>query len=88
VAAFTNTCATPLPDVGTNNIADPPVFVNFNAGDFRLAEGSPGINAGTNQAWMAGKADLDNNHRIDAYYGIADMGCYEYFFRGTIIRFR
>jgi len=51
-------CSDPLPP-GESNITNAPRFVATNAGNYRLQAGSPCINAGTNQAWMTGAADLD-----------------------------
>lgn len=61
---------------GAGCIATYPQFVNSGAGNYRLAEGSPCINAGTNFAWMAGSTDLEGNPRV--YEGRVDMGCYEF----------
>jgi hypothetical protein len=48
--------------------------------DYRLAAGSPCIDAGMNEDWMWGTVDLDGNPRI--FYGrfskTVDMGAYEY----------
>lgn len=41
-------CTTPLPTNGAGNITGPPLFMYMAAGDFRLREGSPCIDAGTN----------------------------------------
>ncbi|NCC69659.1 MAG: PKD domain-containing protein, partial [Clostridia bacterium] len=45
-------------------------------GDFRLLPGSPCIDTGTNQAWMATATDLDGNDRI--LNTTVDIGAYEY----------
>lgn len=92
----TNSCTAPLPS-GPGNITSDPTFItngsgygtNHVAGNYRLSEGSPARNAGTNFSWMTGPADvrskdLDGQHRIDGYSRQVDMGAYEYFFRGTI----
>ena len=50
-----------------------PGFVNTTS---RLNAGSPCVNAGTNQEWMADATDLDGYARI--YGSAVDMGCYEY----------
>jgi len=41
-------CTTPLPTNGVGNITTPPWFMDWAAGDFRLREESPCIDAGTN----------------------------------------
>ncbi|MHC1765878.1 MAG: hypothetical protein AB9869_16530 [Verrucomicrobiia bacterium] len=41
-------CTTPLPTRGVGNIIGPPLFMDMAAGDFRLREDSPCIDAGTN----------------------------------------
>ncbi|MBI2437244.1 MAG: hypothetical protein HYV36_00310 [Lentisphaerae bacterium] len=48
VVAFTNTCTAPAAPSGPGNIAFDPLFVNRGAGNYRLNEGSPARNAGTN----------------------------------------
>ena len=58
---------------------------NYN---LRLTAGSPCINAGTNQAWMAGDVDLDGRTRVDRFSRLVDMGCYEYVPVGTLFGFR
>ncbi|MBI2437975.1 MAG: hypothetical protein HYV36_04080 [Lentisphaerae bacterium] len=89
VTTFTNTCTAPEATNGPGNITSDPLLVNRAAGNYRLNEVSPAINAGTYFAWMtdladARSSDLDGNNRRDNYRGQVDMGCYEYFFRGTI----
>jgi len=70
------TCATPLPTNGIGNIAIAPLFVDASGGNYRLAAGSPCINAGINQDWMIGALDLAGLSRITG--GIVDMGAYEF----------
>jgi hypothetical protein len=41
-------CTSPLPTNGVGNITGPPLFTDMGAGDLRLWEGSPCIDAGTN----------------------------------------
>ena len=72
---FAHTCTTPtngLPG-GTGCIEADPQFVG---GGYRLQPASPCIDAGTNQAWMAGASDLGGNDRI--VNGTVDIGAYEY----------
>jgi hypothetical protein len=80
----TNCCSIPLPS-GGNNITNNPMFMDTNAVNYRLIQGSPCINAGTNQGWMDGAFDLDGRSRIDHYSRIVDMGCFEYIYSGTMI---
>ena len=66
------------PDVthGSNgNITTEPVFVDAANGDYRLAAGSPCIDAGSN-AYVVGFLDLDSLPRIVGR--VVDMGAYEY----------
>jgi hypothetical protein len=59
--------------------------VNTNAGNYRLSQGSPCINAGLNQSWMVtNRIDLDGHRRIDVFSRIVDMGCYEYLPAGSM----
>jgi hypothetical protein len=86
---FTNSCTYPTQStwqVTDGNITNDPVFVNTNAGNYRLSQSSPCINAGLNQSWMDGAVDLDGRSRIDRFSRIVDMGCYEYLPAGFIYR--
>ncbi len=63
---------------GTGNLNADPLFVNAPAGNLRLQNCSPAINAGDDTAVPAGiTTDLDGNPR---FYnsGTVDMGAYEY----------
>jgi len=68
--------STPLPP-GEGNVANDPLFIAADRGDFRLATNSPCLNQGTNQAWMAGAKDLEGKPRIMGE--VVDMGAYESF---------
>lgn len=72
-ATFSYCCMTPA--VGVGSISDSPIFQQPGI-DFRLIEGSPCIDTGTNRGWMISMRDIEGNPRI--YNGITDMGCYEY----------
>lgn len=72
-SVFTNCCTTPA--VGSLSVTNDPLFVNRASSDYRLAPGSPCINTGSNQPWMAGAFDLDGRPRLIA--GTVDMGAYE-----------
>jgi hypothetical protein len=50
------------------------------AADYRLAQDSPCIDAGTNQDWMTGTTDLAGNPRIQG--ARADIGAYEFIASG------
>ena len=77
------------PDVH-GNIAEDPQFVDadgpdddpgtYDDNDYRLAEGSPCIDAGGNESWMWDAVDFERRPRI--LYGTSslrvDMGAYEY----------
>ena len=68
-----------------NNTEANPQFAGKDTGDWRLTKTSPCVNAGTNETWMDGAVDLDLHSRIDRFSRIADMGCYEYLLRGTML---
>jgi hypothetical protein len=74
VSNISFSCATPLP-IGIGKTYASPRFLNFAANNFNLSTNSPCIDKGTNQAWMAGATDLNENQRI--VNGIVDMGAYE-----------
>ncbi len=57
------------------NITNAPVFVDAANGNYRLAAGSPCIDAGSN-AYVVGSLDLDGLPRIAG--GVVDMGAFEY----------
>jgi len=68
------------------NITNYPAFVDPGAGNWRLNNGSPCINAGINQVWMNGALDLDGRPRLDRFSGQVDMGAYEHLPHGTMVR--
>ena len=74
VASFLYSCTDPLPE-GEGNICADPLFVDAEAGDFRLSTESPCIDAGSN-AFAVGDVDLVGNPRI--LYGVVDMGAFEF----------
>jgi hypothetical protein len=74
---------------GAGNISQAPLFVDINAGDYRLTSGSPCIDAGNTLACVGPAMDLDGLHRVaenpDApntglalLNGAIDMGAYEF----------
>lgn len=68
-------CTTPLPDAGTGNFTNAPLFVDQPGGNLHLQPTSPCINAGLN-ATVSGATDLDGNPRIRG--GTVDVGAYEF----------
>lgn len=69
-------CAPELTPGDNGNVNADPRFLHAAGGDFRLQAGSPCVNSGFNQDWMAGEVDLDARHRIRTR--TVDMGAYEY----------
>ncbi|HBA82999.1 MAG TPA: hypothetical protein DCZ95_02790 [Verrucomicrobia bacterium] len=68
-------CTMPLPESGVGNRTNDPSFVDAASGDWRLAANSSCIDAGSNQTWMTGSADLDRRPRI--LHNTVDLGAYE-----------
>ena len=64
------TCTTPQPD-GIGCVTNDPALTS----DYRLSAASPCVNAGSNEAWMAGATDLAGSNRIQN--AAADLGAYE-----------
>ena len=63
-----------------------PIFRNAERGDYRIKNGSPAQNAGTNRDWMQGAVDLFGNARI--LNKRVDIGCHENVQSGLILIFR
>lgn len=74
---FPERAATPPLPPDEGNVHMDPLFVSPEQGDFRLREGSPCIDTGTNAPWMDDALDLGGAPRI--LNGRVDMGAYEYF---------
>jgi hypothetical protein len=77
---FTCSCTVPDPG-GANNVAGDPLFSDPGDGDYRLADFTPCLDAGTNLPWTlaAGATDLDGYPRIkDCGANRVDMGAYEF----------
>lgn len=72
---FRNTCSFDLTHGVNGNITNAPNFVNAAAGNYRLNNNSPCIDAGKN-AYVVGVVDLDGGDRI--LYDVVDMGAYEW----------
>jgi len=74
-----NSCTLPAVsssyDEGGNTTNDPS-FLDLPSRDFRLRAGSPCVDAGTNQSWMATAEDLAGLNRIIGPY--VDMGAHEF----------
>ena len=60
---------------GSGNVTADPKFVDSANGDYRLASGSPCIDAGNN-LYVVNDTDLDGKARI--VNDVVDIGCYEY----------
>ncbi len=74
---------------GPGNIEADPLFVDTNAGNYRLQAGSPCINAGALQpAWMPDGLDLDGRPRLDRFSRAVDMGCHEHILSGMLLQIR
>ena len=73
-SSISYSCTTPDPG-GTGNITNAPLFEDADAGNYRLSEGSPCVNAGHALDWMANATDLDGNPRVGRKR--VDMGAYE-----------
>ncbi len=78
-ASINSCCTTPLPASGTGNITNAPLFLNEQAGNYRLQSNSPCIDAGNNSL-VTLTTDADGNPRIIG--GMVDIGAYE--FQGPI----
>ena len=74
---------------GVGNVSVAPLFVDINAGDYRLSAASPCIDAGNSLASIGPAMDLDGQHRVaddpdsaNAGFALAngaiDMGAYEF----------
>jgi hypothetical protein len=74
---FSYSCSTPLITGGSDvaNVATDPLFDDRGAGDYRIRILSDCRDAGLDQPWMTGAAELDGKPRILG--GRVDMGCYE-----------
>lgn len=87
----TNCCVAPAAGTGfagENNLDADPLFADQAGANFRLGPGSPCINAGLNQPWMANVADLDGRPRLDRMSRRVDMGCYEHIAQGLMFMAR
>jgi hypothetical protein len=65
-------CTTPIPTEGIGNITGPPLFLDMAAGDFRLREASPCIDAGTN---LVGFVMMATNVDTGEAYVSASYAC-------------
>ena len=82
--SFYYSCSKLLTNTVQGNTTNNPVFLDAASGNYRLGRGSPGINAGTNEAWMISGVDMDSRARIR--YNAADMGAYEHVYDAMIFR--
>ena len=76
ILAATNCCMDVMRE-GTGNFSADPLFVDAENGNYRLAGGSPCIDAGDN-AWASGGSDLAGNGRVQN--GTVDIGAFETLF--------
>jgi hypothetical protein len=73
-STFYQSCTYPLPE-GEGNITNDPRFVQIESRNFRLAAGSPCIDAGQN-LYVSGDTDVEGGPRV---VGVSvDMGAYEF----------
>ncbi len=76
ILAATNCCMDVMRE-GTGNFSEDPLFVDAENGNYRLAGGSPCIDAGDN-TWTSGGSDLAGNGRVQN--GTVDIGAFETLF--------
>jgi len=81
-AVISYSCSLPLPD-GAGNIDGEPFFLNVADGDYRLREGSPGVDTG-NSALAVGESDFMGNARVQST--AVDMGACEGAVSGYLVR--
>lgn len=62
---------------GGNIKGESPKFADPDNDDWTLGSGSPCRNKGYNADWMYSAKDLAGNPRIDKFFGVVDIGCYE-----------
>lgn len=76
-ATFDHCCSQPLMPGSGNTTNNPQIYQDTRTlgWNFHLRPGSPCLNAGVNQAWMAGASDADGYPRVTD--GTVDMGAYE-----------
>ncbi len=88
--AYTNCCMAPAPaaNYGSGNTAANPAMINVNEGKYRLTKESPCVNTGFQENWMLNALDIDGRSRLDRFSGLADMGCYEFVWSGSMIKSR
>jgi|GEM_PF-1833835 len=72
--SYSYCCTWPLHS-GQGNVSSDPMLLAVGDGDYRLARGSPCIDAGTNVAWMTSAFDIAGVSRVRN--GTVDMGAYE-----------
>jgi len=72
-SCWTNCCT--APSIGINCVSADPLFFNRSRGNYRLAWGSPCINAGRTEPWMNNAVDLANDLRV--WSDSVDIGAYE-----------
>ncbi len=63
-------------------------FADLAGGNYRLAPSSPCINGAATQDRGAAALDLDRHRRVDPFWRLPDMGCYEFRPPGTLVGFQ
>jgi hypothetical protein len=84
-ASFSHCCATNLLGGVDGNVSAPPKFHHPERGDYRLAPGSPCINAGDASRWAGYVNPLDLGGLRRRIGGQCDIGCYEYEQHATVL---
>ncbi len=77
-----NSCLLPGSGISGSYITNNPCFLDEAAGNYRLQQSSPCINAGNN-TYVEGDTDLDGNARIQ--HSTVDMGVYEQFVPAPVV---
>ncbi len=84
---YSNMCTAPdVSSWGAGNITGDPKLKDIEGGNFKLSPYSPCIDAGLKLNWMTNTVDLDGTKRI--VNDRVDIGAYEFFPAGAIIRIR
>ncbi len=88
---WTNCCAAGSSDLdtwGQGNLTANPRFASPAAGDYRLTDGSPCLNAGLTLAEMSDLQDVAGRPRVDRIWKRVDIGAYEWLPSGSLVGLR